>query len=144
MKWNKESNTESSEWCKFVHKIRPKFTENASTMEIFEELTGLDEPIEMIVTQYNLYTQQNARIFQVDTKEMRFSWHKLHNDQKKLQNNSNKLQNGQPASAALELIHLSDIQEFKTPWFEIVLCKFSKTFILLTTLGMIKLTVHSK
>ena len=112
MKWNKEPNTESSERGKLVHKIKPKFIEYASPMEIFEERTDLDDPIEMIVTQYNLYTQQNARILKVDTTEMIFSWHKLHNGQKKLQNNSNKLQNGQPASAALELIHLSDILEF--------------------------------
>lgn len=39
-------------------------------MEIFEEVTSLDELIKMIVTQSNLYTQQNGRIFEVDTKEI--------------------------------------------------------------------------
>ena len=70
-KWNKQPSTESRERCKFVPKIRHQFTKNASSMEIFEEFTGLDKLIEMIVTQYNLYTQQNARIFEVDTKEMK-------------------------------------------------------------------------
>lgn len=39
-------------------------------MEIFEEVTSLDELIKMIVTQSNLYTQQNGRIFEDDTKEI--------------------------------------------------------------------------
>ena len=39
---------------------------------------------------------------------------------------------------------LSTILGFKTPCFEIVLAKFSKTFILLTTLRIIKLLVHSE
>ena len=51
-KWNKQPSTESREKCKLVPKIRHQFTKNASSMEIFEEFTGLDKLIEMIVTQY--------------------------------------------------------------------------------------------
>ena len=46
-----------------------QFTKNVSPMEIFGEVTGLEELIEMILTQSNLYTQQNGRIFEVDIKE---------------------------------------------------------------------------
>lgn len=41
-------------------------------MEIFEKVTGLGKLIKMIVTQSNLYTQQNGTsIFEVYTNEMK-------------------------------------------------------------------------
>ena len=67
----KKPSPETSESCELVPEIRPEFTKNAPPMEIFEKVSGLDELIEMIVTQSDLYTQQNGRIFEFDTKEMK-------------------------------------------------------------------------
>ena len=39
--------------------------------EIFEEVTGLDELIEMIVTQSSIYICQNRRIFEAEAQEMK-------------------------------------------------------------------------
>ena len=49
-KWNKKPRIESRERYEFLPEIRLQFTKNASPMEIFEEVTGLDKPIKMIVT----------------------------------------------------------------------------------------------
>ena len=51
--------------------MRSQFTENTSPIETFEELTVLEELIEMIINQSNLCTQQNGRTFEVDRKEMK-------------------------------------------------------------------------
>lgn len=51
--------------------IRPQLTKNTSSFEIFEEVTGLDELINVVVTLSNLYTQQTGRMFEVDAKEMK-------------------------------------------------------------------------
>ena len=42
-----------------------------SLEEIFEEVTGLDELIEMIVTQSSIYICQNRRIFEAEAQEMK-------------------------------------------------------------------------
>lgn len=56
---------------KGVIEIRPQLTKNTSSLKIFEEVTGLDELIKVVVTLSNLYTQQTGRMFEVDAKEMK-------------------------------------------------------------------------
>jgi len=57
-------------WKDFLPEVKVQLVENASPMDIFERVAGLDELIEMVVTQTNLYVQQNGRNFEVDAKEM--------------------------------------------------------------------------
>ena len=56
-KWNKKLNAEGRVRSELVQEMRSHITENSSPMKIFEEVTGLDKLIELIVTQSNLYTQ---------------------------------------------------------------------------------------
>ena len=68
-KWNKTPSTKSRKRYDLALEIMLQFTQKVSPMEIFGEITGLEELIEMILTRSNLYTQQNGRIFEVDIKE---------------------------------------------------------------------------
>ena len=74
-KWDKKPSMKSKERCELLPEVKVQLAKSASPMDIFEQVTGLDELIEMVVTQTDLYVQQNGRNFEVDTKEMNaFLW----------------------------------------------------------------------
>ena len=51
------SSTESREKCELVPEIRPQLTENTSPVEVFEEVNGVEELSQIIVTPSSLCTQ---------------------------------------------------------------------------------------
>ena len=103
-------------------------------MDVFEEVTDLDKLVKMIFTQSNLCTQQNGRIFEVEALKMKVL----------LRINYKMAINIAPSIAGYWRVdtYIRN-SELKTPLLEILLSKFSKPFISLAALGMIKLNVHS-
>ena len=51
--------------------IQPNLNETVSPTEIFSLVTGLEELLELIVEQSNLYAHQNGRNFTVTKKELK-------------------------------------------------------------------------
>ena len=51
--------------------IQPNLNETVSPVKIFSLLTGLEELLEMIVEQSNLYAHQNGRSFTVTKQELK-------------------------------------------------------------------------
>ena len=51
--------------------IQPNLNETVSPIEIFSLVTGLEELLELIVKQSNLYAHQNGRNFIVTKEEMK-------------------------------------------------------------------------
>ena len=67
-KWTKKVKVTKQEECHLVPEIQPNLNETVSPIEIFSLVTGLEEHLELIVEQPNLYAHQNGRNFTV-TKE---------------------------------------------------------------------------
>lgn len=88
--------------------MRSQITENTSPMKIFEEVTGLDKLIKLIVTRSNLYTQQYGSILEVDAKQMKTFFGI----------NYTMVIKKTPSIAEYQK-HLLGILGFKTPWFEV-------------------------
>ena len=51
--------------------IQPNLNETVSPIEIFSLVTGLEELLELIVEQLNLYAHQNGKIVTVTKEEMK-------------------------------------------------------------------------
>ena len=51
--------------------------ESASPLEVYEKVVNLDVLIELLVTQSDLYSQQNSHHFITNPEEMKVSRHKL-------------------------------------------------------------------
>ena len=51
--------------------IQPNLNETVSPVKIFSLLTGLEELLELIVEQSNLYAHQNGRSFTVTKQELK-------------------------------------------------------------------------
>ena len=70
-KWTKKLKVAKQEECHLVPGIQPNLNETVSTIEIFSLVTGLEELLELIVEQSNLYAHQNGRNFTVTKKELK-------------------------------------------------------------------------
>ena len=71
--WNltKKIKVTKQEECHFVPEIQPNLKETVSPIEIFFLVTGLEELLELIVEQSNLYAHQNGRNFTVTKEELK-------------------------------------------------------------------------
>ena len=70
-KWTKKVKVTKQEECHLVPEIQPNLNETVSPIEIFSLVTGLEELLELIVEQSNLYAHQNGRNFTVTKKELK-------------------------------------------------------------------------
>ena len=70
-KWTKKLKVAKQEECHLVPGIQPNLNETVSPIEIFSLVTGLEELLELIVEQSNLYAHQNGRNFTVTKKELK-------------------------------------------------------------------------
>ena len=70
-KWNKKVKATKQEKCQLVPEIQPNLNETVCPIEIFSLVTGLDELLELIVEQPNLYAHQNGRIFTITREELK-------------------------------------------------------------------------
>ena len=68
-KWTKKDT--KLEQCHLVPEIQPNLNETVSPIEIFSLVTGLEELLELIVEQLNLYAHQNGRNFTVTKEELK-------------------------------------------------------------------------
>ena len=59
-KWTKKVKVTKQEECHLVPEIQPNLNETVSPIEIFLLLTSLEELVEMIAEQSNLYAHQNG------------------------------------------------------------------------------------
>ena len=64
-KWNKKVKATKQEKCQLVPEIQPNLNETVCPIEIFSLVTGLNELLELIAEQPNLYAHQNGRIFTI-------------------------------------------------------------------------------
>ena len=64
-KWNKKVKATKQEKCQLVPEIQPNLNETVCPIETFSLVTDLDELLELIAEQPNLYTHQNGRIFTI-------------------------------------------------------------------------------
>ena len=67
-KWTKKVNVTKQEECHIVPEIQRNLNETVSPTEIFSLVSGLEELLELVVEQSNLYAHQNGRNFTI-TKE---------------------------------------------------------------------------
>ena len=67
-KWTKKVKVTKQEECHLVPEIQPNLNETISPTEIFSLVSGLEELLELVVEQSNLYAHQNGRNFTI-TKE---------------------------------------------------------------------------
>ena len=70
-KWTKKVKVIKQEECYFVLEIQPNLNETVSPVEIIYLVTGLEELLELIIEQSNLYAHQNGRIFTVTEEELK-------------------------------------------------------------------------
>ena len=70
-KWTKKLNLTKQEECHLVPEIQPNPNETVSPIEIFSLVTGLEELLELIVEQPNLYAHQNGKNFTVTKEELK-------------------------------------------------------------------------
>ena len=70
-KWTKKVKIIKQEECYFVLEIQPNLNETVSPIEIIYLVTGLEELLELIIEQSNLYAHQNGRIFTVIEEELK-------------------------------------------------------------------------
>ena len=64
-KWTKKVKVTKQEECHLMPEIQPNLNETVSPTEILSLVTELEELLELIVGQSNLYTHQNERNFTV-------------------------------------------------------------------------------
>ena len=62
-KWTKKVKVTKQKECYLVPEIQPNLNETVSLIEIFSLVTGLEELLELIVEQSNLYAHQNGGSF---------------------------------------------------------------------------------
>ena len=67
-KWTKKLKLTKQEECRRVPEIQPNPNETVSPIEIFSLVTGLEELLELIVEQPNLYAHQNEETSQLPRK----------------------------------------------------------------------------
>ena len=70
-KWTKKVKVIKQEECYFVLEIQPNLNETVSPIEIIYLVTGLEQLLELIIEQSNLYAHQNGRIFTVTEEELK-------------------------------------------------------------------------
>ena len=70
-KWSKKVKVSKQVECHFVPEIQPNLSETVSPIETFSLVTGLEELLELIVEQSNLYVYQDGRNFTVTKKELK-------------------------------------------------------------------------
>ena len=70
-KWTKKVKVTKQEECHLVPEIQPNLNETVSPIEIFSLVTGLEELLELMVEQSNLYIHQNGRNFTVTKAELK-------------------------------------------------------------------------
>ena len=70
-KWTKKVKIIKQEECHFVLEIQPNLNETVSPIEIIYLVTGLEELLELIIEQSNLYAHQTGRIFTVTEEELK-------------------------------------------------------------------------
>ena len=70
-KWTKKVKVIKQEECYFVLEIQPDLNETVSPIEIINLVTGLEQLLELIIEQSNLYAHQNGRIFTVTEEELK-------------------------------------------------------------------------
>ena len=68
--WTKKVKVTMQEECHLVQQIQCDSKETVSPIEIFSLVTGLEELLELIVKQSNLYAHQNGRNFIVTKEEL--------------------------------------------------------------------------
>ena len=69
-KWTKKLKVTKQEQSHLVPEIQPNLNETVSPIEIFSLVTGLEELLELIVKQSNLYAHQNGRNIIVTKEEL--------------------------------------------------------------------------
>ena len=57
------------EECNLVGEVYHQLKENTSPLDVYEKVVNLDDLIELLVTQSNLYSQQNGRHFKTNPEE---------------------------------------------------------------------------
>ena len=57
------------EECNLVGEVYHQLKENTSPLDVYEKVVSLDDLIELLVTQSNLYSQQNGRHFKTNPEE---------------------------------------------------------------------------
>ena len=70
-KWTKKVKVIKQEECYFVLEIQPDLNETVSPIEIIYLVTGLEQLLELIIEQSNIYAHQNGRIFTVTEEELK-------------------------------------------------------------------------
>ena len=70
-KWTKKVKVIKQEECYFVLEIQPNLNETVSPIEIIYLVTGLEELLELIIEQSNLYAHQNGRNFTFTKEELK-------------------------------------------------------------------------
>ena len=66
--WKKRAKPHEREECRL--KAEEEMQEHCTPFEMFRKVTNLDELINLILVQSNLYAQQNSREFQTNVKKM--------------------------------------------------------------------------
>ena len=69
--WRRSIAPNIREECNLVGEVCHQLKESASPLEVYEKVVNLDVLIELLVTQSNLYSQQNGRHFITDPEEMK-------------------------------------------------------------------------
>ena len=77
-KWTKKVKVTKQEECYLMAEIQPNLNETVSLIEIFSLVAGLEELLELIVEQSNLYAHQNGRNFSYQGRTDSISRNKLH------------------------------------------------------------------
>ena len=70
-KWTKEVKVTKQEECHLVPETQPNLNEIVSPIETFSLVTDLEELLELIVEQSNIYAHQNGRNFTVTKEELK-------------------------------------------------------------------------
>ena len=70
-RWTKKVKATKQEECRLLPEIQPNLNETVSPIEIFYLVTGLQELLELIVEQSNLYAHQNGKNFTVIKEELK-------------------------------------------------------------------------
>ena len=71
IKWGKSENPNVRQECSLEGEICHQLRENVSPVEIFEKVVSLDILVELLVSESNLYAQQNGRNFITNSEEMK-------------------------------------------------------------------------
>ena len=71
IKWGKSENPNVRQECSLEGEICHQLRENASPIEIFNKVVSLDILVELLVSESNLYAQQNGCNFIMNSEEMK-------------------------------------------------------------------------